>query len=217
MTTYRIKLQAPLREFEAELDRMIRLDAENQKKYSPGPGRPASGRLSSRQLYLLTEGIFFAAYRGFENLVRDVFLLYCLEKRPLSGRSVRSYLAPRSFGHAEELTLSSMRYLDWTNPEHLLERAERYLEDGFPIKQALVTRMDTLQDLKRLRNHIAHTSAESERAYRVVLRNHYGVVPLRVPSAGEFLLQTDKRDPGRYKLLAYLEFMRSTSRSMVGL
>ncbi len=211
MKTGRRKISAPLHDLQVELDRLLRIDAENQEKFSPGPGRPATGRLSKRQLHILTEGIFLAACRQLEEFLRDVFLLYCQEKSPASGQRVKSYLSPKSFSHAEDLLKSAMPFLDWSSPDNLIKRAETYLENGFPIKDTIASRVDTLRDIRRLRNHIAHHSRESLSEYKKVLRKYYGVNPLSVPEPGEFLLNTDRKNPKRYQLLIYLEFIKGTA------
>ena len=210
----RRKLSAPLRELEQDIAQLKRTDADNQAKYVPGPGRPASGSLSKAQLHLLTEALFFRGFRSFEGFIRDVFLLYCIEKKPSGLRHVRSFLAPSSFAHAEELVKGEGRFLGWASPDNVLSRAEIYLEDGFPVKDVYAPRMGMLRDLKRLRNHIAHDSPESRSDYLKVLRNHYGTTPLIVPEPGEYLLVTDTADPTKYKLTVYLDFIMDTARAM---
>lgn len=211
MPRTRRSLSAPLRDVTQEIDRLLRVDAENQRNFALGAGRPGRGRLSNRQLYLLTEGLFFAGYRAFEGFLRDVFLLYCLEKQPSSGGAVRSFLKPKSFSHAERLIRSSLRFLDWTSPDDVVKRAEIYLDNGFPIKDQYAPRMEVLRDMKRIRNHIAHDSEDSRTEYIKVLRRHYGVVPIPLPSPGEYLLRTDRADTSKYMLVTYLEFLRAAA------
>jgi hypothetical protein len=214
MPDSRRKLSAALRDFHAELSYLERFDAENQANFSASTGLPASQRLSKRQLHLLTESIFFAAFRAYENFVREVFLLYCLEKRPQSQKKVRSYLKPKSFHHAERLLQSSMRFLDWVDPNEIIRRAELYLEDGFPMKLPYTVNTDALRDFKRIRNHIAHQSPQSRDDYLKVLRKHYTVVPVTIPSPGEFLLESERSNPNMYKLLTFLQLMKTLSKDV---
>jgi len=115
------------------------------------------------------------------------------------------------FLHAEELIQSSRRFLDWTNPDTVIDRSELYLKDGFPIKLPYTTNRETLLDFKRIRNHIAHDSKESLAGYQVVLRRHYGTIPLKIPPPGEYLLVPDSNDPSKYKLLVFFALMRRLS------
>ena len=209
MPKARRKISAVTRDFQMELNRSERFDAKNQKRFSATPTA-----FSKHQLNFLTEAIFFRSFRAYESFVRDIFLLYCLEKQPRSGAKVTSFLTPKSFFHAKELIQSSMRFLDWTNPDKVIERAELYLKNGFPIKLPYTTHRETLMDFKRIRNHIAHDSKESLVGYKIVLRRHYGAVPLRIPLPGEFLLVTDKIFPTKYKLLVFFDLMRILSNDL---
>ncbi len=191
---------------------MARFDAENQRRFGAMLGR-ANG-LSPKQLHLLTESVFFTAFREYEAFVRDVFVLYCLEKEPSSGKRVRSYLRPRNFAHAEQLMQSSMPFLDWTNPATVIDRAELYLQDGFPVKLPFTTNQDVLRDYKRIRNHIAHGSSQSMVEYKKVLRKHYTTVPLVTPAPGEFLLATERNRANQYKLLTFFDLMRAMANDL---
>ena len=206
MPSVRRKSSAVLREFLHELHRLERFDSDNQKKLSEAGYK--AGRLSKRQLHLLTESIFFAAFRSYEGFVRDVFLLCCLGVPTGGKHRVVSYLQPRNFSHASQLLQSAMPHLDWTSPDIVLQRAETYLKDGNPFKLPYSTNLEALRDCKRLRNHIAHNSSESMEEYKKVVQRHYKTLPLVIPSPGEFLVLPDITQPGKYKLLSFLDLLR---------
>jgi hypothetical protein len=206
MPKYRRKISAVFRDFENELNRLERFDGENQARFSS-----STSALSRHQLHFLAEAIFFRSFRAYEGFIRDIFLLYCLEKRPRSGRKVTSYLTPKDFVHAEGMLQSSLRFLDWTNPDTVIERAGLYLKNGFPIKLPYTTHREPLMDFKRIRNHIAHDSKESYSGYQIVLRHHFGTIPLTIPSPGEFLLISDRNNPNLYKLQTFFVLMRQLS------
>src|SRR5437899_12619131 len=151
MPATRRKLSAPLAEFHLELDRLVRFDSENQRQFSAG-----KGKMSKRQLHLLTETIFFYGFRAYEAFLRDVFLLYCFEKRPRSRTKVQSFLRPHDFSHAEELIKSSMPFLDWAAPETIISRSALYLRDGSPIRLPYTSNKQIFSDVKYIRYHLAH-------------------------------------------------------------
>ena len=204
MKLVRRKMSTVLKDFHTEIKRLEIFDSQNQKNFQ-------KGTLSKQQLHLLTEAIFFAAFRAYEGFIRDIFILYCMGKTPTRRMKVKSYLKPKSFTHTEELMQSSMRFLDWASPETVIERAELYLEDGSPIKLPCVANLSNLRTFRRIRNHISHNSTTSLEDFKKVLRDHYGTIPLTIPKPGEFLLVGEKRDPTRYKLLTFLELMRVLS------
>ena len=185
----------------AELVTLRALDARNQAQYALAS---SLNGLTKAQMSLLTEAVFFAAFRSYEQFLRNVFLLYCCGIQPSKRKLVRSFLQPRSFSHAEELVKSDMPFLDWSSPDVLLERSEAYLKDGFPLKTPLTANMELLRELKKLRNHIAHMSGESLQEYKKVLKAHFGTVPLRIPRPGEYLLLPSRRAKLVYYLQEYL-------------
>lgn len=203
MPVYRRKISAVTRDFNSEILRLERFDSENQNKFSA-----SIHSFSKNQLHFLTESIFFRAFRSYEKLVRDIFLLYSLGRKSDSGKRALSYLNPKGFLHAEILIKSQLRFLDWGNPDIVIERVETYLRNGDPIKLPLSSNREALQDYRKIRNHIAHDSKESFDGYISVLRKHFGTVPLSVPCPGEFLLKNDRVDPSKYKLQAYFELLK---------
>lgn len=210
MTQTRRKTSAVLKDFQAELQRLEKFDSENQSKFT------AVGKsLSLRQLHLLTEHTFFVAFRTYEGFVRDLFILYCLERPHSSGKKVISYLRPTDFNHVETLIQSSMPFLDWASPDKVIERAETYLKNGFPVKLPYETNIQPLREFKHIRNHIAHNSRESLEGFKKVVKRHYGTMPLAIPSPGEFLLVSDRTDPKKYKLLVFFELMKKISQQLV--
>lgn len=200
-----------LTELHAQLRSLRMLDAVNQRQFSAGVNRKAS--LTKVQLHVLTEAIFFAAFRAYEQFMRNVFILFCCGVQPSRRRLVRPYLKPKTLKHAEELLQSSMPFLDWSSPDSVIERAETYLEDGYPIKDVLSANIDSLRDFKRIRNHIAHMSKESYIEYLKTVKRHYGTVPLRVPRPGEFLLLT-RRGSRSYYLSDYLQLIENVSKEL---
>jgi hypothetical protein len=202
----RRKIITVYKDFQKELNRLEKFDLQNQKNF-------LRGNLSKQQLHLLTESIFFAAFRAYENFIRDIFLLYCMEKNSRTGASVKSYLRPKNFSHAEFLIKSSMPFLDWASPDTVIERAELYLEQGFPVKTPYTTNLSSLRTFRRIRNHIAHNSTVSLEEFKKVLRDHYGTIPINIPKPGEFLLVMEKSGT-KYKLLTFLDFIRTLSQLM---
>ena len=194
----RRKVSAVRADIIRELDRLLRLDADNQSRFS--------GSVNRYQLELLTESIFFSAYRGYENFLEDAFVLYCLEKKSISGKKYRSYLKPKNFSHARELIQSHMPYLDWTSPDNVISRAETYLFNGEPFKTPVASTLESLRDMKKLRNHIAHNSKDSKEPYISVITKHYRTTPLKEPSPGRYLLEiVSNSDPSKYYLVKYIE------------
>ncbi|MFZ2300783.1 MAG: hypothetical protein WAW10_02815 [Gallionella sp.] len=205
MAVTRRAVPAALKDFQLEVCRLVKFDAENQKNF-------AASALSKKQLHLLTEAIFFSSFRAYENFIRDIFLLYCMERNPCSGRKkVKSFLSPLDFLHTENLIKSAMPFLDWSSPDTIIERSELYLKNGFPIKDAIEPYLLELREFKKVRNHIAHNSTESLKEYLKVLKKHYSVIPLTPPPPGEFLLLSASGNSAMYKLQQFFDTIKNVA------
>jgi len=201
----RVKISAAYNSFIQEITRLERFDFLNHQKFS-------NHELTKPQMELMVESIFFASFRSYEGFIREIFVLYCLEKKTPTKQNIKSFLKPKNFEHSELLVKSSMPFLDWTSPETVIERSELYLKDGYPIKLPYTTNLQQLKDFKKLRNHIAHNSLESETQYEKLVRNYNnGIKPLIIPSPGKYLMLPSKRQVTNYLLLDFFQLMKTIS------
>ncbi|MEZ5438670.1 MAG: hypothetical protein R3F12_10015 [Lysobacteraceae bacterium] len=193
----RRKIAPVLADFSGELRALARLDVKNQSQLSASAKRA--------QLVLSTEAIFFRAFRAYENFLEDAFVLYTLEKPTLRGQVPTSYLSAENFNHARELLRSGKRFLDWTNPETVIERAETFVKGGGTVKSVVASAKQDLLDMKAVRNHIAHNSEESRVPFEKLIRRVRGTTPIRPVQPGDHLLaQVRGGATGSYYLDYYL-------------
>lgn len=197
---------------DSELLRLSRLDDENRSRFNWPTFTGTKRTVQRAQLAVLTEGVFLASFRAYELFLGDLFLLYCCGGNTASGRIVGSYLSPRSPDHARQLIQSSMRFLEWNNPDEIIRRAESYLKKGFPVKDPIAKNLALLHDARRIRNHIAHGTKDSKHQYIAALRNHLSIVPSLIPKPGDFLLAPSKKDPVIHNLKFFIETFSQVGR-----
>lgn len=186
----RRKVSAALNDFSKELSYLRKIDTNNQQSLSSSANRS--------QLMLTTEGLFFRAFRAYENFIEDVFILFVMEKPTISGNVVKSYLRPDNFKHARDFLLSEKRFLDWTEPSKVIERAETFLQGGGTVKNVLVSATQDLRDMKVVRNHIAHNSNESDHQFRKLIQRVRGTYPMKRVTPADHLLSQVKRSSTHY-------------------
>jgi hypothetical protein len=201
MALFRRKISAVLNDLHNTIDYLLKFDDENQTRFS------ATKSLSKRQLHLMTEAIFLRCFRSYERFLRDIFILYTFEKQPSSRKKVVSYLKAKNFLHSEQILKSDMNYIDWGNPDITIKRATIYLKNGYPLKEPLAFNKEKLQQMRRIRNQIAHDSREALEKYKTVLISYYGTLPLNIPEPGKYLLEVDKDDNSIYLLKSYLKLI----------
>lgn len=209
--TERRKVSAVHSDFVRELDALLRLDSLNQQRYRAGPGRPGPATLSKKQMILMVESIFIRAFSHYEAFLEEIFILYTRGKLTLGGVPVQSYIKPINSAHARDMLKSAMNFLEWNSPDNVIRRCEIYLMDGDPIKLSVTAHVARLQNIRKVRNAIAHRSTEALSSYSSVVRAEMRAAPLRLPAPGEFLLTTDPGNPNNYFLLSYLGILRSVA------
>lgn len=199
-------------DFNLEIKRLQQFDNDNNSNFD-------NGKLSLSQIELMTEAIFFAGFRAYEGFIRELFILYCLGEQPLNAKTVPplSYINPNDFSHAESMIKSSLKFIEWNSPDELIQRSETFLKNGHPIKIAYTTNKQDLDKFRKLRNHIAHNSSESEDQYIKVVREYNnGVIPATIPSVGQYLRLSCKKKSSKkkYILLDFFEVMLCISKTI---
>lgn len=154
-----------------------------------------TGLLNNTELYILYEATFLRIFRAYENFLESVFLSYLVGEESIQGSVIKTYVTPNNLSHARDIITSSQNFLDWTQPPTIIRRSEIYLENGGPIKLAVTGYQSNLKHAKKLRNHIAHNSKESEREYISVVQHFLLTLPTPLPSVGEFLSKIPTAGP----------------------
>lgn len=153
---------------------------------------------------LVAEAILFKSYRLFEWALENMFLAFCRNRKTLGGRRSRSYLRPGDQKHARKLVKSSQPFLDW-KPDAVLDRADIYLESGYPAKDPIASNAVVLRDIVSLRNHIAHDSVEAKSKYEKVILKEFTTPPMYSPLPGQFLRTCTRQDRSINYLEKYLK------------
>lgn len=177
--------------------------------------RLRSYRPPYEQQDLIAESILFHAYRTYEEFIESVFLDYCLGAQTNNNQAVKSFLRPKNQDHARELIRALEKFIEW-DADRTIQRAELFLEDGFPIKNAIVLHKSVLVDIRKIRNYIAHSSKEAENKYNQVIKNAFGTAPLEMPFCGQFLRLYNNKTKDLY-LTYYTEVLENIAREIVGL
>ena len=158
----------------AQLDRLITIDAEYQ-------------RISFSSVDILHQSIeytFLQGYKNWENFIEDLFISCSRYKGKVFGSQGGSYLKPVEDVHALNLLKLEKDFIDWTNPETIISRAEICFSNHQIITESIKLTIKDLRDAKKLRNCIAHGSKESIRIFNELCRNNVGTVNI---TPGQYL------------------------------
>lgn len=134
------------------------------------------------------EAVAFRLFRNYERLLRAVFLDSCSRDTTLSGQPITSKLKCPDWETAEEILKSGNRFLDWGNIENTKRNASLIFNNGFPVSDLVAPVYSNLFDLQRVRNFIAHDSAEAIRGLEKIKPNYLPAGRAMPSTAGEFLI-----------------------------
>ena len=133
------------------------------------------------------EGLFFRVFTSYENDIERLFLHYVTGGASLGGVQATSYLNVEDEELARKLIRAGWRFLSWAKPQSIRETAENYIQDGWPICVSMNAKSQELSDCERIRNRIAHKSAESRNEFNVVQRNLFRTERLFSLTPGQLL------------------------------
>ena len=143
----------------------------------------------------LAEALFMRAFTAYEQDVEALFFHYVTGGASVGGQRARTYLRTRDVAIAKRLAHGSQKFLSWSRPQQIRETAERYIENGWPIIDAMNAGSHVLADCERIRNRIAHRSSHSQLQFDAVQRNLFGTERVFPMTPGQLLRVRSKSGP----------------------
>lgn len=138
------------------------------------------------------EGIFLRGFTIYERTLDRLFLAYCTGSKGLDGAQPTCRLANCDEAQALAIAKNGFRFLDWSSPKSVRERADLFFLDGEPFRTGVDPRATSLSEMEKIRNRIAHFSPEAELGYLSVQRALFGTERVFEMSPGQ-LLRTRRR------------------------
>ncbi|MFD8769703.1 hypothetical protein [Microbacterium oxydans] len=167
---------------------------------------------------LTFESALSRSFRAYENFVEGVFLAFMSGEYTASGVAPARYVSPPSRDHARRMLQGHARFLDWADPSIVISRGEYFLDVEGPLSTAVTQAWNTIDWMRRIRNHIAHNSLESMGQYRKVVTTILLVEPTALPHPGDLLQARPQRGPfkGREVLSGLFSDLDSFVTSAIG-
>lgn len=157
--------------------------------------RTASGVLnndfSSTHFNLIVETAFLRSFMAWEVFLEETFIRYMLGESAPSGFAPTRFMFPRDSSHAKDFIFNNRGYGDWSDPVSVASRARMIFEQGEPYSDSLMSSVNSLSNMKVIRNAVAHWSDKSKDAFLKVARGSLNQIPMAL-TVGQFL---DMRHP----------------------
>jgi hypothetical protein len=147
----------------------------------------AESQLSGTDLNYIHEITFLRVFRGYEELIEDIFISSLCRNEKLNSGKLNPWIKAQNSDHALELLKLEKEYVDWDSPNTIIKRAEIIFMNPAPIKNFITAKQEKLLEAKKIRNYIAHNSQKAEKEFNKVYSMYFGALPISHIDAGEFL------------------------------
>lgn len=153
------------------------------------------------QVELFAELSFLRMYVSWETFLEESFSRFLCGARGVSGSRPISCARPRSIDHAKNLLIglergAGGRFADWSRRDTVVSRAELFFRDGVPFAGPLKAIARDLDDMRSIRDCIAHRSRPAKEALAKLVLRRTGAAHKYSP--GRFLLKTAIGSPDTY-------------------
>lgn len=161
----------------------------------------ATPHISRKKRDWMIEVAFLRGVLAFESFLEESFVLYSLGHKPPKGRAPHRYAFPPTRAHVDTWLREGRDHASW-DVTAVSGRAQRFFRGGRPYFSPLQSNQSTLQDVRTIRNAIAHDSASAQQKFQNLVRRHLGTLPTNA-TPGSFLGMTV---PASAPPLSFLDF-----------
>lgn len=160
------------------------------------------------QVELFAELSFLRMYVSWEAFLEESFSRFLCGARGKSGAIPASCVKPTSIDHAKSILVGldrGGRYADWSRRETVATRASLFFRHGAPFSAPLTAAARDLDDMRAIRDCIAHKSRASKDSLAKIVQRRTGLA--QKYSAGRFLLRRPASPGGA---ATFLDFFANT-------
>lgn len=144
-------------------------------------------QIKSASASKIIEMAFLEMFLSWEEFLESSFIKYMCGAKTISGYHPKRFAFPPNIEHAQKfLLLNGRRYSDWSNPQDVIQRAETVFSNGDPFASALRPSVGNLENIRTIRNAIAHKSGTALQKFFDIVRQNLGSKPRGI-TPGMFL------------------------------
>jgi len=209
------RLKTVLQEFQARLNESRQIAFDASLWVSPGAAS-AKALITPARREQLVQLAFLRAFLAWEGFLEESFVLYLAGQMPPKGRRPSRYAFPPNLKVAKEwLKPEGRPFAEWTNPDIVSDRAQRFFRGGRPYTPVLSSNRSALNEANTLRNAIAHQSEYSQSKFETLVRDKLGAYPKGLTVGGFLCTLVLHSSPPVDFFESYLEKLEIASRRLV--
>lgn len=167
-------------------------------------------KFTQRHRDMIVELAFLKAFLAWEAFLEESFVLYVWGKPPPRGAPPKCiYQPPRNRQLVEQLIVPEGKdYVDWTNVNIVTTRAMRFFAGGEPYSRTLRPHQSFLDNMRFIRNAIAHSSTHSWDKFQRLVREELRTAPPHLTIGGFLVTTIPGSSPPESFLEDYLYYLK---------
>jgi hypothetical protein len=164
---------------------------------------------------MLVELAFFKSFLYWEKFLEKSFIAYLMGDTPPKGNAPRRYFIPPNPQHAETVLGGHRGYIEWAAATNIISKAEHFFEEGGYFRKPIKGKQSKLEEIRKVRNAIAHISSFSEQSFQSVVRERLGHIPASITVGSFLLMRVPDTSPPISFLDEYLSDLRFLANEIV--
>lgn len=208
----RVKIDHIYRIYENKIKEHLSLvnDIINYREFRGGRYRP----IFKQKVYLIVELSFLKIFMSWEDFLERTFIRYMCGGHTNSDYAPKRYIQPINLDHALNILRQARRFIDWTRGNEIIHRSKLFFQDGEPYATTIGASLQQLDEMKVIRNKIAHQSKYATRNFQQLVRNKYGYYPKGI-TAGKLLISNIPSTNPKTVLKEYYDLLLTLGKMIV--
>lgn len=141
----------------------------------------------SRDRYLIAEICFLSLLLEWEIFIEDSFCRMLCRAPRLSPPHPQTNAIFNRIDAAKQALRGRQGFVGWINQDEILHQANTYFRNGEPFSTPIRASYRHLDEIRIVRNRVAHSSEKANSAFQTMIRKQYGFNP-RGMIPGRYLL-----------------------------
>ncbi|MGD1044227.1 MAG: hypothetical protein ABR936_02740 [Bacteroidota bacterium] len=169
--------------------------------------------LKQERIYQINELAFLDMYLSWEDYLENTFVRFMCGAKTKNCYSPKLFVCPPTLEHALKYFMTPKGYVEWTSAQAVSERAELVFKDGEPYSSAFRPVINILNQMRIIRNAIAHRSGKALSDFEDLVTDEIGYKPKGIRPGG-FLFKTERTSNTKY-IQFYKDILEITAKNIV--
>ena len=164
------------------------------------------------------EAAFLQLVKSWESFLEDSTLILLCGEKPISGISINPKFVLSNIEDVRAIIYNGFSYTDWIKTESLNSKFKMFFDLDTNKENRLIIAIKqtktTLNEIRLIRNEIAHSSLATEKQVQQIYRDFDPLKTFNRPA--QYLKELSKKIPTKPNFILYSESLEVTAKQILG-